>query len=186
MDQSEFKTTSAGDVSEPIESEYKNNLRILESESTSLASAYKAAVVYDSRLSDVRIVPVTEDENNKTQRPFFARTPWSTESSKGEVHILMGDSEKVGQFALNTINENPEFQEIIRKLLYVRYDQKISTQEARVFVFLHELGHVSDFYDHSANPRSYEESKRKSYSSLPLGYLTSAKIRERYNSGDEL
>lgn len=185
MNQEESRTTSEGENPEPTKSDFEKNLEILGAESMSLASVYKAAVAYDPRLSDVNIVPVTENENNENQKPFFARKPWNTESGKGEVHILVGDSKKIGQLALNTINENPEFEELIRRLLYVRNDQGISIQEARALVFLHELGHVSDFYDHAADPRAYEESLRVSKGSLPLGYVSSAKIKEVYNSDTE-
>lgn len=185
MGQVEFRTTSVGENPEPVKSDFEKNNEILEAESTSLASVYKAAVAYDPRLSDAMIVPVREDETNKTQKPFFARKPWKTESGKGEVHILMGDSKKIGQLALDTIKENPEFEELMRRLLHVRYDKQISIQEARAFVLLHELGHVSDFYDNSADPKSYDESLRKSKRALPLGYLSSAKIREKYNSDGE-
>ena len=164
-------------------SEYQQNIDVLKTESTSLLKVYEIAVGFDPRLSDVKIVPIVLEENNKN-KPFFARRPWKTKSGKGEVHVLFGDGKNVGQIAVDSITENPDFEQQFRSWVYLKPSEKISPQLARAYIFLHELGHVIDYYDHLKDPKTYDAKVKTLKNSLPLGYLSGTGISQRYNSGD--
>lgn len=165
-------------------SEYWKNLELLERESASLTKVYELATQYDPRLSDVKIVPILKEEYAKTQKPFFARPPWKTESKKGEAHILFGNGEEIGKMTIKTVTENPEFKEQIRQMVYAPRGTKIAPQLVRAFIFLHELGHVADFYDHANDPAAYRAKNQILKNNLPLGYLSGPEIVQRFNSGD--
>jgi hypothetical protein len=163
---------------------YQTNLELLASESRTLAKCYELAVATDPRLKDVIIVPEKLDNNGKSLRPAFARKPWLTESGKAEVHILFGDREKINQEIWEKVKIDPDFREVCRKLLYAPKGSTINKRIVSGIVFLHELGHVSDYFDNENDRENYEARIQAEKDSLPLGYLSDKKLQEKYDSGD--
>ena len=159
-------------------SEYQRNIEVLKRESASLSKIYEIAVEYDPRLSDTKIIAST------LNKPFFARKPWKTESGKGEIHVLFGDNNEIGQIAVNSITEDPDFEQQFRSWTYSNPDQEISPQLARAYIFLHELGHVADYYNHNNDQKAYDTKMQILKNNLPLGYLSASDIAQRYDSGD--
>lgn len=168
---------------EKFNSGYQENIEILKNESMSLLEVYSCAIKCDPRLSEVVIVPVKLDEKGKIN-PFSAHRPWKTKSGKAEVHILFGDSKSIEQIAINIFTENPEFEQQFRSWTFLKNNEEISPQLARAFTLLHELGHVSDFYDNITDHESFDKQATILKDNLPLGYLSTPRILQKYNSGD--
>ena len=179
-----INSTQTTPENNPWAFEYQKNHDLLEQESRTLAKVYEMAVKYDPRLENIEIIPEQLDETGRNQKPFFARKPWKTESGKAEVHILFGDSQVIGNLAFNTIKENPDFKEQVRNMLMSPKGTKVNKNMVRAVIFLHELGHVADFLDHASQPNEYDMKAQAAKNSLPLGYLSSRRIEEKYNSGD--
>ncbi len=142
------------------------------------------AVKYDSRLENVEIVPERLDETGDNQKPFFARRPWKTESGKAEVHILFGDSNIIERKATETVTEDMAFKDQVRQMLHAPRGSKMNRTLIRGVIFLHELGHVADFYDHLNDPDGFDAGVQAEKDSLPLGYVSGEMIKARFNSGD--
>jgi|GEM_PF-4924751 len=146
------------------ETEYRRNIELLKHEDRLLAEAYNLAVKADSRLADVIICPEYLDYDifssiNKNR----AERPWETENGKAEVHILFGDNSKMLPSLEDVMKAKDDLtlESLLKSFIDMigadDYNLVNISKLCKIHILLHELGHVSDFFDNIGNPDEYDE-----------------------------
>ncbi|HMS31307.1 MAG TPA: hypothetical protein PJ984_02840 [Candidatus Saccharibacteria bacterium] len=138
-----------------------------------LTRAYIGAVNHDLRLCEVNIVDLDENSNSTA----FARPKWGKGNTSGrhEVHIRNSNLDEVLDHYKKELAVRPAVVARVADMLGINR-REVTPQLFHVFTMLHELGHVSDFFDHEDDPEAYAREIRKARLSLPLGYLRTSKI----------
>jgi hypothetical protein len=165
------KAEQQGTETEPVdarEQDQRNTEILRQAEfGVILERAYIEATALDPRLEAVEIAALPEDV------PSVARVlpAWRSESGKHRVEIALGNVDEKLKETEKLIAAIPGGRKLFAEKMGITED-KLTPELMLVFGFLHELGHVTEFMDHEANPKELEVRMKREKEALPIGRAT--------------
>jgi hypothetical protein len=148
--------------------------------------AFDAAIQVDPRLQDMLILPL--DDGPESTSMGMAVPKWSTRAQRyrHEIHIPLGEPEATFDFIAEQMKRVPKTFDILSARLGIQrkhYTPKV----AFGFVALHEMGHVSQYFDYGEDPASLLDAMHEERSALPFTYAPpSALATERSSARQAL
>jgi hypothetical protein len=142
-----------------------------------LLDGYDAAREADPRLDEVEISPITDPEQISLG---LAVAKWavSVESGMHKIRLRLDNPMTAFDLCRQHVQRDPTTYHVIGERLGVAFN-RLTPQLLSVFVELHELGHISQYFDHEENPEALASAIREERSMLPYVYAPPSYIADK-------
>ena len=130
-----------------------------------LEQAYVEAVQLDPRLGEVVIKNIEEEDNNHVA---YAKPGWSTESGNMEMHIRLNDLDEVLARHQEILDTVPGSRELFSEIMGLK-PEEVTPAALHIFSMLHEMGHITEYFDFESNPDNLSQRNKKEKAVLPIG-----------------
>ena len=143
--------------------------------------AYMDAVRLDPRLADIKVVAIDEEST-----PVAAASPsWASESGNHEIHVRLNNLDEALSKHQEILDTVPGSRELFAEKMGLK-PEEVTPAALHVFSTLHEMGHLTEYMDHEADPDSLRQRARREKAALPIGNASVSAIMTPGSAAREL